>query len=275
MPAWNRYRRVVCSSLLAFLGLCALGWLWLYLDSLYELRRAEHLIADLKSLPFSSAGFHEVRDFVNLHGGAPILQFPNLQSTPPGLPQIDEEGHLQMPAVGQYPTCTPQDCRFEITVKPRVWRISMILMSERTPSWIPSALASFGIRPWIVGVDFEIHDGLLLESRTAVAQMKHSNFGSYSGLASLGYSIHWRAHLKNGEQNGNYILFKPHITGVFADVLIARVISSSNVPMQRAFDINLHCFTAVFRACNGLDELDHSAFADFQAEEAKQKENNN
>ncbi len=148
-------------------------------------------------------------------------------------------------------------------------------MSDRTPSWFGLVLVNSGIRPWAAGVDFEIKNGLLLESSTGVAQLKRSKFGSYEGLAPLGYSVRCRAHSKNGEQNGNYIVFRPHITGGFADALIARVIQTPNAPMQRAFDINLQCFTAVFRACSGLDELAPSAWADFQAGKAKPKEDNN
>jgi hypothetical protein len=151
----------------------------------------------------------------------------------------------------------------------------LILINHRTPTWFRSALVNSGIHPWVAGVDFEIKDGLLLESRTAVAQLKRGKFGSYEGLAPLGYSVRCRAHLKIGEQNGEYIVFRPHITGGFIDALVARVIQTPDASMQRAFDINLHCFTAVFRACSGLDELAPSAWADYQAGKAKPKEDNN
>ena len=45
------------------------SWLFLYLDSVYQRRRAESLFADLKSLDFATAGFPEVRDVVIRHGG--------------------------------------------------------------------------------------------------------------------------------------------------------------------------------------------------------------
>src|SRR6266481_5840902 len=235
MPARSQFRRVVRFTLPTFLGLCAFSWFWLYLDSIHERRRAEHLIADLKSFPFSTAGFLEVRDFVNRHGGVPIRQFPSPQLPPPGLPQIDEQGHVQLPVVEHCSICTVQDCRFEITMKPRVWRIWMISMNDRTPSW----------------------------------------FGSDEGLAPLGYSVLCRAHPKNHEQNGDYLVFRPHITGGFTDALIARVIQTPDAPMKRAFEINLHCFTAVFRACRGLEELAPSAWADYEAGKAKPKKDNN
>jgi len=172
MPTRSQFRRIVRFTLLVFFGLCVFTWFCLYLNSIYERRRAEHLITDLKSFPFSTAGFLEVRDFVNRHGGVPILQFPNPKLSPPGLSQIDEQGHVQMPAVEQYPTCTVQDCRFEITMKPRVWQIWMILKNDRTPSWFRSALVYSGIRPWVVGTSLEIKDGLLLESSTEACQVR-------------------------------------------------------------------------------------------------------
>jgi hypothetical protein len=49
----HRVFRLIAPSLIAVL---AISWLCLYLDSVYERRRAEHLVADLKSFPFSTAG---------------------------------------------------------------------------------------------------------------------------------------------------------------------------------------------------------------------------
>jgi hypothetical protein len=48
------------------------SWLFLYLDSVYQRRRAESLFADLKSLDFATAGFPEVRDIMNRYGGRGI-----------------------------------------------------------------------------------------------------------------------------------------------------------------------------------------------------------
>lgn len=123
MPTWSQFRRVVRFTLLTFVGLCALSWFWLYLDSLHERRRAERLIADLKSFPFSTVEFVGVPDFVIRHGGAPILQFPIPKLLPPRLPVTDEQGYVHMPQTETYPTCTAHDCRLEITINPRVWRI--------------------------------------------------------------------------------------------------------------------------------------------------------
>jgi hypothetical protein len=61
MPTLRRVRVTALFVSAAFLGALAFGWLWLYLDSLLARRRAEHLIADLKAFPFSTAGFAEVR----------------------------------------------------------------------------------------------------------------------------------------------------------------------------------------------------------------------
>jgi hypothetical protein len=40
------------------------SWLFLYIDSVYQRRRAESLFADLRSLDFSTADFAEVRDII-------------------------------------------------------------------------------------------------------------------------------------------------------------------------------------------------------------------
>ena len=44
------------------------SWLYLYIDSVYQRRRAESLFADLRSLDFSTAGFAEVRDIMIRNG---------------------------------------------------------------------------------------------------------------------------------------------------------------------------------------------------------------
>src|ERR1700733_14933987 len=45
------------------------SWLFLYIDSVYQRRRAETLFADLRSLDFSAAGFAEVWDLILCNGG--------------------------------------------------------------------------------------------------------------------------------------------------------------------------------------------------------------
>jgi hypothetical protein len=47
-------------------------WLFLYIDSVYQRRRAESLFADLRSLDFSTAGFAEVRDIMVRNGGRAV-----------------------------------------------------------------------------------------------------------------------------------------------------------------------------------------------------------
>src|SRR5258705_8449837 len=86
MPASRRVLSAALSASLTLVGVLALGWLWLYLDSLQERHRAEHLIADLKSFPFATAGFPEVRELANRYGGTAVQSFPVLQFLPPGLP---------------------------------------------------------------------------------------------------------------------------------------------------------------------------------------------
>ena len=275
MQIRNQFRRLSRFAPPTFFGLCALIWLGFYIDSIHERRRAEHLIADLKSFPFSTAGFLEIRDFVIRHEGTPILQFPIPYSLPPGLPVTDEQGNVHTPLAGRYTTCPAQDCRFEITLNPRISRIWSMLINDGTPIWFRSALVYSGIRPWVADASFEIKDGMLVEARISVAQIRLAKIGSYEGLIPLGYSVYSRAHFRQGERNGNYIVFRPHITGGFTDTLIARIAQSPDVPFQRVFDINVHCFTAVFRACRGLEELAPSVWADYQDGRAKPQDDNN
>jgi hypothetical protein len=137
MPVSHRIRRVLLSVSLALLGALALGWLLFYLDSLHERRRAERLIAELKSFPFSTAGFPELRDLASRYGGSPVLQFPIVHFPPPGLPQIappkaphpgDLQGQeVKVPMTG--PICNIRDCTFEIDIAPRLFK----LLSFDTP----------------------------------------------------------------------------------------------------------------------------------------------
>jgi hypothetical protein len=270
----NKFRRVARFASLALFGLCALSWLWFYLDSIHERRRAERLITELKSFPFSTAGFPEVREFVIRHGGIPILQFPIPRFSPPGLPVTDDQGYVHLPQTETYPTCTEQDCRFEITLNPQISRIWSTLINDRTPICFRSALVYSGIRPWVAGASFEIKDGMLVEVRTSVGQIRLAKIGSYEGLIPLGYSVYSRTHSRSDEPNGGYLVFRPHITGGFSDALVAKIVPTSNASIQRGFDIDPHCFTAVFRACRGLEELAPSAWADYQTGKAKPMEDN-
>ena len=143
----------------------------IYLDSLHERQRAEHLIADLRSFPFATAGFLEVRGPANRYGGTAVQSFPVLQFLPPGLPLPKfpgtTESQERVPLVGTRSTCTPRDCIFDIWIRPRLFNLPL---NYETSWFLYSGLARLGLRPWVVGGRFEVKDGKLWESRTGVGQ---------------------------------------------------------------------------------------------------------
>ncbi len=190
MPASRRVLSALLSASLTLVGVLALGWLWLYLDSFHERQRADHLIADLKSFPFATAGFIEVRELANRYGGTAVQSFPVLQFLPPGPPLVKFPGSTdpqeRMPLVRTRPTCTPQDCIFDIWIRPRLFKLPL---NYETSWFLYSGLARVGLRPWVVGGRFEVRDGKLWESRTGVGQFRHTKIGSYEGLILLGYQV--------------------------------------------------------------------------------------
>src|SRR6185437_9229191 len=87
-----RGSKKICALILT--SILTFSWFALYLSSLYQCRKAERLLADLRRFPFATAGFAEVRDFSLQYGGAPLQE---ASQTPP----FD---------------CTEQVCTFQIWV---------------------------------------------------------------------------------------------------------------------------------------------------------------
>jgi|SRR5208283_277835 len=267
-----RLRSTVRSPLLAIIGVFASSWLLLYLDSLHERRRAEHLIADLKSFPFATAGFPEVRELANRYGGTAVQSFPLLQFLPPGPPLNRFPGspgwreEVPLPQVRTLPTCTPQDCIFDVWITPRLWRHDLPF-SCKASAFLGSVLAYLGLRPWAVSVRFEVREGKLWESRTGAAQDRHAKSGSYEGLIPLGYGVISlsRANASNSLRS-EYAVGVPHVTGAVSDDLQAWFVQVPDAPIKRAFDIHTHCLTAVVHSCRGFADLAPTAWADYQAE---------
>jgi len=56
-----------------------------------------------------------------------------------------------------------------------------------------------------------------------------------------------------------------HFTGSPENLLQARVVQTPDAPMQRAFEIQIHCLTTVFHDCRGFDELAPAAWVDYLA----------
>lgn len=162
------------------------SWLWLYFDSVHQRRKAESLIADLKLFPFASAGFLEVQELASRHGGAAVQQLPPLQLPQPGVPFLDSQGKISIPRISGGPTCTVQDCTFEIWIKTRLARLPL---ERRAAELLYTALPYLGIRSWILCSRFEVRRGKLEESSTTVVEVRHGTLGSYEGLVPFGYEV--------------------------------------------------------------------------------------
>ncbi len=143
---------LILPSILAF------SWLALYLSSLYQCRKAERLVADLRTFPFATAGFAEVRDFSLQHGGT-ATQEPF--QTPPF-------------------ACTVQACIFQI------W-LGRPFSRPPTNQWLWQSLYPtlpyLGLRPWVIYAQFEVQSGVLMRSTTTVGQLRR-------GDSTIEYSIH-------------------------------------------------------------------------------------
>jgi len=262
MPSSHRFRRVLHLSSLIIVLLLTCTWLLLYLDSVHQRRNAERFISELQSFPFAAAAFVDVRDLVNRHGGTSIEQFPNWRTPRPGLPSPPTQGPVQIPSVEGGPTCTDRYCVFEVSIRPHVLDLPLEYPAK---VHLMSLLVYSGIRPWAVYATFEVKDGKLDSSRTTIGQLRKSEpDGPWVGMVPLEYTIHTSAHQTWYRSD--------YTVGASADNLSARnflsawITQSSDAPMKRAFDVDLHCFGGVWRSCTGFSELAPSACKDHQSE---------
>jgi hypothetical protein len=157
--------RLVARLVLVFI---ACSWLFLYLDSVHQRRRAEAFVADLKSLDFATAGFTDVRDLVLRNGGMPnrpasLSRVPDFSA--PSMPDLHGNSSFDNP----WPTCTRQDCTFIVLINTRLARLPFPLQ-ERTIEFLYSALPYIGVRTWVLSALFEVRSGKLERSETSVAE---------------------------------------------------------------------------------------------------------
>jgi hypothetical protein len=268
MPTSHRIRRAVLSVSLALVGVLALGWLLFYLDSLHERRRAEHLIADLKSFPFANAKFLEVRELANRYGGSAVQPLPLQQLQPPGPPlrksPSSTDSEQLRPQVWTRLGCTPQDCIFDIRIRPHPFNQSL---DDHTLWLLYWVLGSVGLRPWVVYARFEVRDCALWESRAGAGQFRAARIGAYKGLVPLGYQVVYMSRPNALDSHRpEYAVGVPHITGTVSDELWTWIAQAPNAPINRAFDVRLHCLTTVSHACRGFADIAPSAWSDYQAE---------
>jgi len=247
MKTSGRVAKLGRYACLAFIFSFSCSWLSLYVDSVHQRHRAERLISDLKSFPFATAGFTEVRDFANSHGGTRDM-FPVSQLTR-AAPYIDSDGKVQVPSGYIGPRCTYRDCSFDIWIRPRI-----LTLARTMPLY--SALAYLGLRPWSVYATFEISAWKLKDSITWVQHPSFERTDSFERLMPVEYRVNsWSP---DSSPAAHYEVHP------FKFGLEAYVIQAPNEPMQRAFDIHLRCLTFVFHSCS-FNELAPSAWADFQA----------
>ena len=247
MASTPRIRRIARFVLSGFLLAIALGWLFLYFDSILQRRRAERLISDLKTFPFATAGFNEVRDLMVRYGGHAIQRLPQ---TPPL-------------------TCTVSHCYFELSLEHRLLRLPV---RGRAADVLYNTLAYVGVRPWAVSLNFEVKDGRLERSSTTVGQFKMARFGDTDVLDPLEYNVHTErtdVGFRPREGGVGYVIGRPHVTGPLEEDWEAWLVQTPTAPMQRAFDINLACLTTILHGCRDFAELAPFVWADYQREKAQ------
>jgi hypothetical protein len=264
MPTSHRILRVIAFTVTATL---VLGWLYLYLDSVRERRKAENLIADLKPFPFATAEFPQVRQLTNRYGGTAVQSFPLPKFLPPGLP-LRFRGHtdseMPLPQVLTRPNCTPQDCTFEVRITPRIWTFDG-RRDVRLSQFLNHALPYVGLRPWAVSTIFEVKNGKLWETHSGATQAGGETSDSYFGLGMLNYEVISKSQANAAESNRpDYEVSVPH-RGVVSKNMTAYFTATADAKTGRAFDLDLRCFTVVTRACKGVSELAPTAWVDYQA----------
>jgi hypothetical protein len=244
------------------------SWLFLYIDSVYQRRRAESLFADLRSLDFSTAGFAEVRDIMLRNGGHAMQSQLQPRLPDPGDPMIDGQGNVSF-TLRYWPFCTPRNCTFQLQIMTRLPRIPLL---DRTASFFYTTLPYIGVRSWVAYALFEVRNGKLYRSQTGVGEyrMESPDYTGYRHLAPLGYQVDtWREStgLDRRCDNRDYLVYISHgdrARGFPANFFSACVLQSAGMPMKRAFDVHLRCLNSLFRSCR-FDELAPSAWADYSA----------
>lgn len=248
----RRFRGAFRFSVALLFVVFSCSWLWLYLASIHQRHKAERFTSDLRSFPFATAGFVEVRDLVLRHGGTALQTLPQ---NPPF-------------------TCTVRDCTCAVWIKHPLMRLPL---EGRAAELLYSTLPYFGIRPWVVYARFEVNGGKLARSRTTIGQLRRGRMGTYEGLLPIEYAVSTdrtaTPYSKIGDRGDVYVVSSPTaITGPPAEMWTAWILQTPDAPIGRAFDVDLRCFTAVMRGCAGLRQLAPSAWADHEAQAVKFRE---
>lgn len=229
-------KKIFARIVLSVLAFAVFSWVALYLSSLYQCRKADRLVADLRTFPFATAGFAEVRDFSLRHGGAATQE---LSQTPPF-------------------ACTVQACEFQIWLG---HPFSRPPMNQWLWQSLYPTLPYVGLRPWIIYAQFEVRSGVLMRSTTTVGQLRRGGF-------IIEYSVHTGRTLtpysRSDDRSNDYAVVAPHVTGPPTEALQAWVKQTSDAPMNQVFDVDLRCFTTIFHGCSNLSALAPSAWQHYR-----------
>lgn len=234
----RRFRRAL--RWLAGLILIAIvgSWLFLYIDSVYQRRRAESLFADLRSLDFSTAGFAEVRDIMIRNGARPGSK------------------------------CDPQNCTFRLQIMSRVPHIPL---PGRIAVFYYATLPYIGLRWWVVNAQFDVRDGKLDRSDAEVWDLRLERDHDGYKQQAFGYGVGTQrdaASFKKGPcSSQEYQVWvdrgRIHPPMYALDTC---VVQSAGIRVKRAFDVHLRCLNGLFRSCR-FDDLAPSAWADYSAKD--------
>jgi hypothetical protein len=256
--------RLVTRLVLVFI---ACSWLFLYLDSVHQRRRAESLIADLKSLDFATAGFTDVRDLVIRNGGYASpgpgsLERPDFPT--PSMPDL--HGNISFYKV--WPPCTRQDCTFIVWITTRLARLPFPV-EKRTVEVLYSALPYIGVRSWGLGALFVVRNGKLERSQIFIAERRIDRLEPDYPLEviPLGYEVETvliDSACRGGHQGVS--LSHGHPVRMPQKMLHSCVLQTERKSTKRAFDMNLRCLNGIVRGCR-FGELAPSAWADYSAKD--------
>lgn len=242
------------------------SWLFLYLDSVYQRRRAEAFVADVKSLDFATADFTNIRDLVIRNGGTP-MRAPSLAAGLPDSPTPSPPDlHGNIGFDDPWPTCTRQNCMFIVWINTRLARLPFWLQEKTTES-LYSALPYFGVRTWGLGAIFVVRNGKLERSQTIISEYRIDRLESEYPLRliPLGYEV--ETVLSDSDcLSGHQGVFRSHGNTVKFPVnfLYTCVLQTASTSTRSAFDLNLSCLNGIFRGCR-FGELAPSAWADYSA----------
>lgn len=230
------FKKIFARIVLSVLAFVVFSWMALYLSSVYQCRKANRLVADLRTFPFATATFTEVRDFSLQHGGTATQE---LSQTPPF-------------------ACTTQACEFQIGLgRP----FSRPPMNQWLWQSLYPTLPYVGLRPWLIYVQFEVRSGVLMRSTTMVGQLRREGF-------TIEYSVHtertFTPYSRPNDRSSDYAVVAPHVTGPPTEALQAWVKQTPVAPMNQVFDVDLRCLTTIFHGCSSLSVLAPSAWQHYR-----------